>query len=238
MIPPGPNKKKSLAERINAFVSGTATPVIDPLTGEPVRAKGGTVIRNPITEDKIWESGTKKMRRSWLGSQGKIQRAIEAPMAAAGWVAGAPFRGTAGAVKSTLFGAKNTFGPYRGTRLQGIKGKAGDPRAWAEITPEEYAEIRSGSKRGKVTAGKIGGRSVFYKQRTRPGGVAGAIMKHPGKAAGLAALTYLLATSPTARSVGGAFIPAGPKQDLSPEMRARLAQQVRSGNPLQGSAWG
>lgn len=223
-------------ERLQAFAAGKAEPVLDS-DGKPVRRKGGVTVRNPMTGDVAWESGTKKMRRSVFGAKGHLARAVEAPLAAAGAVVGAPFRGVGEGVTSALLGKKNTFGPYRGTRYQGVKGPVGSSDAWKEISPDDYAKRKAKGK-GRTAAGKINSRSVFYRQKVRPGGLAGAVMKHPGKAAGAAALAYLLASSPTARSVGGALIPAGPKSGLSPEMKARLAEQVRAGNPLQGSAWG
>ena len=108
-----------------------------------------------------------------------------------------------------------------------------------EITPAEADLINAGKGKGKVIKARIAGRTHFYKRKFRPGGLAGAVMRNPGKSTAAAALAYYLMRSPNTRQAAGAGIRGmGPTGDFDPSVLARFQAQPSHENPLTKGTWG
>jgi hypothetical protein len=154
-----------------------------------------------------------------------------------GKVTAAPFGAAKRGVMSALMGRKNLGGKLAGTRMKGMKGSVGT-KAWDPITPEMYRKYKSGALKGEVVAGRVGGKKVYFRRKTRPGGVVGLAMKHPKRTAATGALAYLLASSPVARGIASGYVPNAPKSGMTDETKMRFGSQVSTANPLARSAWG
>lgn len=148
-----------------------------------------------------------------------------------------PAKATGGSLKNMLLGKTSKFGRMAGSRLRPKSGKLGSS-AWAPVSEKEYKLYKAGKLRGEVVKGRVDGRAVYFRRKYQPGGVVGLAAKYPGRTLATGGLAYMLATSPTARSVGSSLIPRGPKTGATEETTSRFNEQMSARNPLAGSTWG
>jgi len=152
-----------------------------------------------------------------------------------------PFKSGTERVKELLLGEKATSGPHKGKRLQPVPGgPSGYHGGLKVIEKAEYDAIKGGTKAGEVTASKIGGKTFYFKRKFRPGGLAGVVMRHPGKSALGALALYWLSKKDNRQAAGQAAqgmlpkMPSGPTEDAQKEW----SQQLSYKNPLSAQAWG
>jgi hypothetical protein len=152
-----------------------------------------------------------------------------------GSVFGAPVRGAGNLGKNILFGRPAAYGPMSGKRLHPIAGGAG--KGLEEISRIEFDAIKRGEIPGKAVSGKLGHKSVFYKRKYGPRGVAGFARKHPVMAGLGALMTYYLAKSPENRQMAMGLMPQGPSTQPTRET-ARQWAGASFENPLAKDVWG
>lgn len=141
--------------------------------------------------------------------------------------------------KQLLFGEKATKGPHAGKRLHPVQGPLN--QSGRLVSKEVGESILSGNVPGSVTKGTVGGKTVYYAKKFRPGGLAGVAMRNPGKA-GIAALAAYLLLKPEGRQAAGGIasslkpnIPTAPTADVAREW----GQKQQTARPvLQQQAWG
>lgn len=156
--------------------------------------------------------------------------ALPTPLNPVKWVGELLSRGVikpaGGAAAKLLAGAKQTSGPFAGTRLRHLT-PATNPKGWTPITQEQAAKLlRSPKDAHLVQYMNFGGASVPMKRKVTVGGLAGQAHKHP-VIAGLAGyLGYKGLTSPSA--------PQGYAPQLQPA-RDSLDQYFRPLPPTSGT---
>lgn len=176
-----------------------------------------------------------------VGSESRLSRgaskAMYGPMA---HILGAPIKGIGGLVGDAAFGMRNRnpLSPVYGKRLAKVPGgKPGE--ALSEISRAEYNSLRKAKGAPKVIKARIGGKTLFYQQRYRPGGLVGFAQKHPLMAGGGALLAYYLSKNPQARqmaqSQAGSLMP----QQAPPDPRlAREWGALPQTNAFARGTWG
>jgi len=131
-----------------------------------------------------------------------------------------------GGAAKLLAGAKQTSGPFAGTRLRHLT-KATNPKGWTPISQEQAAKLLSNPKDAHlVQYMNFGGASVPMKRKVTVGGVAGQAHKHPVIASLLGYLGYKGLTRPPSA------------QGYAPQMRPAqdsLDQYFRPMPPTQGT---
>jgi hypothetical protein len=170
-----------------------------------------------------------------------MSRAHGAAWAGPSKVVAAPIKSGTERAKELLLGEKATHGPHKGSRLHPVKGGPGGYHGGLKVIEKaEYDAIKAGSKKGQVSASKIGGKTFYFKRKFRPGGLAGVMMRHPGKSALGALALYWLAKKENRQAAGQAVggmlpgMPKGPTEDVQKEW----SQQLSYKNPLSEQAWG
>lgn len=146
------------------------------------------------------------------------------------------------AIGRVLAGPRQSSGPMAGRRLEKVTG----PGGLVGISKEEYEAIKSGRKPGKASKARLGLglglESAYLKQRYAPGGLLGAIRKHPLAAAGIGGLGYLLMSRPEYRPMAHGMtigmLPDAPRRDVDPVVAAKFQHQASHNNPWSSQAWG
>ena len=146
-----------------------------------------------------------------------------------------PIEGT----KRLLLGRKAESGPFMGRRLHPVQGPLHERGRL--VSPEVGKKILKGKIPGEVSVAKVDGKKIYYARKFRPGGLAGVVMRNPGKS-GLAALAAYLLLKPENRQIAGGMasglapqVPKGPTADVAKEW----TQNQQSARPvLQQQAWG
>lgn len=156
-------------------------------------------------------------------------------------IAAIPTKGAKNVLEGMLFGPKNInpASPAFGKRMNAA-GEVGN-RQFSQITKAEFDAISAGEKPGRAVSKRVSpAQTAYFKQKFRPGGIAGWAGKNPLLAGGAGLLAYYLATSPGARQASGQM--AGgmvPGLDVAPTAATQKQwAQPSFENPLAKDVWG
>ena len=113
-----------------------------------------------------------------------------------------------GALGKLLAGARNTTGPFAGSRMKYLR-KATDPKAWTPISKEQAAKLLANPKDAHlVQFMNFGGKRVPMKRKVSVGGALGLAHKHPVIAGVGGYVGYKALTSPQQGGYGPQMQPA------------------------------
>lgn len=133
-----------------------------------------------------------------------------------------------------LMGPVAKSGPFKGSRMVRLPGKAG----WRSISQGEFQAIQAGRSPGRAVRIDAKGGPGFFKEVHGRGGLVGAARRNPGKAALGVGGAYLLATSPAAREMAKGFLPSKRENPVAPEVEQMFAGPATPPiNPIARTDW-
>tara|TARA_B100000131_G_scaffold166520_1_gene160986 strand:- start:8927 stop:9601 length:675 start_codon:yes stop_codon:yes gene_type:complete len=221
-----PRRRIVLLEKMAADKTASLDELSRKYDGLLEKIKGGVdkAAKTPIGGVSMSDLGRNLSEGVWSGP-GKLGKA--------------GYESTSEKLKRWLLGKKATSGPQAGKRLHAVPGGLGE--GIKQISKAEYDAVKAGKKAGEVMTGKVGKETAYFGRKFRPKGLAGLVMKHPGKS-GLAALAaYWLLKDKGSRQAAGQVasqIAPKPQRGLTADAQKEWAKELNYSNPLAEKAWG